>query len=656
MEQIRQSILLSHSYTRDRRRLDSSSAHRLEGISIRELFGDAGRSCHTSITINNAALTQSNRIESSITALDPLSVEHKPQRQHPPNQPIMIVTSRPAFRSASVSSDATCASYESMTTSSSDSGSSKYGVKLRSPLTPATPPQMEHHLGFHKGQHSAQPSIVEMDREGDNDAATVRSSSMRTYREGDERGMTWFAPMTTMDKAGEGERESASPVGLVPGPMRISLRDEGVVPKEPIDTAIEIQINGKASSSVALPRSPTSRYYEASLSIHAALIERLSSMQMLDAPVTPEQVAIWLYGTASRAVRPQAVHTQTPQSGASTSRFSRPFLKIATALSASGSSKSPASGPNSAASAPSGRTVVLGHQLPAGTSVKTARSRSTNAESSSGSSGWRRSFLGGRPTSKPQRPKSMQIPAEVRISKGGIKQYDDDEKRWLPATRETARRFSMSGESDVNNLSDVAPSFSSSTRRPSSLLNRVSSAHQSFTSAASSVFLPTPAEEKEAFDFMSGMAPTSSTATEVHPRSSSISKEGTGNGRFVKMLRRISGHSWGEDPSRPAAAVRGKQRPLSTADMTRLPASCGSFGSLNSSAMRPPSILTAKSDQGELLPPVMPACKPHSSSRSLTDVRTLNSVDEEPIGEKTPSDSLERPVIQERSSSLQTVV
>ena len=566
----------------------------------------------------------------------------------------MIVTSRPAFRSASVSSDATCASYESMTTSSSDSGSSKYGTKLRSPLTPATSPPTEHHLGIHKGQHSAQPSIVQTDREGDNDAATVRSSSMRTYREGDERGMTGFTPMTIMDKAGEGE--NASPVGLVPEPMRFSLRDEGVVPREPIKPGVEIQINGEASSSVASPASPISRYHEVGLSSQAISIERLSPLQMLNTPVTPEQVCIWLYGTANRAVRPQAVHVQTRQSSASTSRFSRPFLKIATALSASGSSKSPASGPNSAASAPSGRSIVLGHQLPAGTSVKTARSRSTNAESPSGSSGWRRSFLGGRPASKPQRPNSMQIPADVRISKGGIKQYDDEEKRWLPATRETARRFSMSGESDDNNLSDVAPSFGSSTRRPSSLLNRVSSAHQSFTSAASSVFLPTPAEEKDAFDFISGMASSSSTATDVHPRSASISKEGTSNGRFVKMLRRISGHSWGDDPSRPAAAVRGKQRPLSTADMTRFPASCGSFGSLNSSAMRPRSISTAKSDQGELLPPVMPACKPHSSSRSLTDVRTLNSVDEEPIGEKTPSDSLERPVIQERSSSLQTVV
>ncbi|GHJ89367.1 hypothetical protein NliqN6_5769 [Naganishia liquefaciens] len=548
----------------------------------------------------------------------------------------MIVTSRPAFRSASVSSDATCASYESMTTASSDSGSSKYGIKLKSPLSPATPPQIEHHL---KGRHSAQPSIVETDREGDNDAATVRSSSMRTYREGDERGMTGFAPMTTIEKPMGAQGEASA--GLVPGPMRFSLRDEGAVPRESMETRVEIQINGEASSSV--PHPPVSRYQE-----------------MLDAPVTPEQVAIWLYGTADRAVRPRPPHVESRQSSASTSRFSRPFLKIATALSASGSSKSPVSGPNSAASAPSGRPFVLGHALPAGTSIKTARSRSTNAESyhsPTGSSGWRRSFLGSRPASKPKRPKSMQIPADVRIGKSGIKQYDEEEKRWLPATRETARRFSMSGESDDNNLSDVAPSFGSSTRRPSSMLNRVSSAHQSFTSAASSVFLPTPAEEKEAFDFTSGVAPSSSTAMDVHPRSSSISKEGSSNGRFVKLLRRISGHAWGEDQSRARVAARGKQRPLSTADMTRFPASCGSAGSLYSTASRPRSISTAKSDQGELLPPVMPACKPHSSSRSLTDVRTLNSVDEEePIGDKTPMDSLERPAIQERSSSLQTVV
>lgn len=579
----------------------------------------------------------------------------------------MIVTSRPAFRSASVSSDVTCASYESMTTASSDSGSSKYGTsKPRSPLSPATPPppQTEHHLASHKGQQSAQPSIVETDKEGDNDAATVRSSSMRTYREGDgERGLTGFTPMTAIEKTRGGIQ--GAQVGLVPGPMRVSLRDEGAVSREPIGTGVEIQINGEGSVSLDVP--PGSRYKEVSSqgfqNDHA-----LIASQMLDADVTPEQVAIWLYGTADRAFRPQPVAINPRQTSASTSRFSRPFLKIATALSASGSVKSPASGPNSAASAPSGRQSALGYQLPAGTSMKTSRSRSSNADSNNsptGSTGWRRSFLGSRPASKPQRPKSMQIPvvaaADVRIGKNGTKRYDDDEKRWLPATRETARRFSMSGESDDNNLSDVAPSFASSTRRPSSMLGRVSSAHQSFTSAASSVFLPTPKEEREetAFDFLAGLAPPVSTATEIHPRSSSITKDGTtSNGRFVKMLRRISGHGWNADPSRITAtsdsgherrsSVRGKQRPLSTADMTRFPASFSSFGT----ADRPRSASTATSDQGALRPPVMPASKPHSSSRSLTDVRTLNSVDEEPTGERIPTDF---PVIQERNSSLQTV-
>jgi hypothetical protein len=296
--------------------------------------------------------------------------------------------------------------------------------------------------------------------------------------------------------------------------------------------------------------------------------------------------------------------------------------------------------------------------------MKTSRSRSSNADSNNsptGSAGWRRSFLGTRPP-KTQRPKSMQAPSNVRIGKDGPKRYDDLEKRWLPATRETARRFSMSGESDDNNLSDVAPSFASSMelgkngrRRPSSMLGRVSSAHQSFTSAASSVFLPTPKEEREAFDFLSGLAPSSTTATDIHPRSSSISKDGS-NGRFVKMLRRISGHGWREDTSRINAVEQGlkarpgKQRPLSTADMPRFPTSFGSFGSATGDIKH----LSVTTPQCQLQPPVMPSSR--YSSRSLTDVRTLNSVDEEGAPDAAADLDMERPAIQERSSSLQTVV
>jgi hypothetical protein len=126
------------------------------------------------------------------------------------------------------------------------------------------------------------------------------------------------------------------------------------------------------------------------------------------------------------------------------------------------------------------------------------------------------------------------------------------------------------------------------------------------------------------------------------------------------MLRRISGHGWREDTSRINAVEQGlngrpgKQRPLSTADMPRFPTSFGSFGSTTGDIKH----LSVTTPQCQLQPPVMPSNR--YSSRSLTDVRTLNSVDEEGApasSEDAAADlDMERPAIQERSSSLQTVV
>lgn len=419
---------------------------------------------------------------------------------------------------------------------------------------------------------------------------------------------------------------------------------------------------------------------------------------MLDVDVTPVQVATWLYGSPDGRPQSKAVHlsandAKSRRSSNPTSRFSRPFLKIATAWSASGSLKSPTSAPNSATSPGKQRQIILGQQLPPGTSMKTSRSKSSNIESNRASptgsaTSWRRSFLGGRPASKVQpRPKSMQVVSDVRAEVEAARGYDDVEKRWIPAAREAVRRFSMSGESDDNNLSDAAPSFASSMesafaksgrlRRPSSMLHRVSSAQRSFTSAASSVFLPTPAEEREEFSFISGIAPSSSAATaavskDVHVRTSSASKDGATNRRFIKLLRRISGHGWEEEdstrrvtsPESQYGDKKGTTRELSRgcADMARFPASFSSYGSATEESGCPPPLSTAinSSIKDEFAPPVMPAANSRPYSRSLTDVRNLKSVDEEELplpaspGEREPEAI--RPAIQERSSSLQTVV
>lgn len=155
----------------------------------------------------------------------------------------MIVTSRPAFRSASVSSEATVASYESMTSGSSGSEYGRQGNKLGSPLSPATPPQIEHLLGTRGKEEFAQPNIMETDREGDNDAATVRSPSMRTYREGDDRGLSGLKALSSMSTSEKPRLETRLPQsGLVPGPMRVTLRDEGAVEGKKAEQSIGIQI------------------------------------------------------------------------------------------------------------------------------------------------------------------------------------------------------------------------------------------------------------------------------------------------------------------------------------------------------------------------------------------------------------------------------
>jgi hypothetical protein len=268
----------------------------------------------------------------------------------------------------------------------------------------------------------------------------------------------------------------------------------------------------------------------------------------------------------------------------------------------------------------------------------------------------------------------MQIVSDARAEVEAARCYDEEEKRWIPAARESIRRFSMSGESDDNNMSDAAPSFASSMesafaksgrRRPSSMLQRVSSAQRSFTSAASSVFLPTPAEEREEFTFASGIVPSSAPAKtkDVHVRGSSASKDGSSNHRFIKLLRRFSGRRQKENSLR---RVTSPEIPLSDqsahADLARFPASFSSYGSGTEEAGCPPPLSSTihNSVKDEFPPPTMPAGNPRLYSQSLTDVRNLKSVDEEELplpaspGEREP-DTL-RPAIQERSSSLQTVV
>lgn len=87
-----------------------------------------------------------------------------------------------------------------------------------------------------------QPSIIETDREADNDAATVRSPSMRTYREGDDHGLTGLAALSSREKPRHEARLSQS--GMVPGPTRVTLRDEGAVEgKRDSERSMGIQIN-----------------------------------------------------------------------------------------------------------------------------------------------------------------------------------------------------------------------------------------------------------------------------------------------------------------------------------------------------------------------------------------------------------------------------
>lgn len=467
----------------------------------------------------------------------------------------------------------------------------------------------------------------------------------------------------------------------------------------------------------------TSRYVTSSTS-NLLWYSSFFPYQRLDVEVSPEDVKAWLGPPAIRNTpqpyRPLSVSAINPDgrsrqsSGGSTSRFSRPFIKIATALSGSSSTKSPSSGPNSATSTASRTQIILGQQLPPGTNMKTTRSRSTNATSPT-SNGWRRSFLGPRPTSgMQQRPKSMQIVPRVDHD-AVVACYDDDEKRWIPAVTEPARRFSMSGESDDNNLSDVAPSFASSlsgsgaaksrTNRTSFLLRRVPSAQRSLTSAGSSVFLPTPAEEKDegsAFDFVSGLGPSTLSTTGMkgaRPRTSSASKDGASNGRFIKMLRRISGQGWKEDDQlrrvtspdsvksdRRTSVLSHRARTPDTTQpseyfhainqSSRAPASFSSFATTNVEPAGCPPPSSGHVNQMDLAPPLMYINRPQSHRLSAENVSSLHSVDEEEsatpgqlvtpgvtpgITERNPYVNMdtcsagERPAVQERSSSLQTV-
>lgn len=471
-----------------------------------------------------------------------------------------------------------------------------------------------------------------------------------------------------------------------------------------------------------------SGYWKPCVSTHHSI-----HIQLLDVEVSPDQVKAWLgpprTRIANQASQPLSVSASNPNgrsrqdSIGSTSRFSRPFIKIATALSGSSSTKSPTSGPSSATSTASRTQIILGQQLPAGTSMKTTRSRSTNATSPT-SNGWRRSFLGPRPTSRmQQRPKSMQVVPQID-NDAVVACYDDEEKRWIPAVTEPARRFSMSGESDDNNLSDVAPSFASSLsgsgpaksgrNRTSFLLRRVPSAQRSqrsITSAGSSVFLPTPQEEKDeevAFNFASGLGPATLSTSGMkgnRPRTSSASKDGVSNGRFIKMLRRISGQGGKEDDqlrrvTSPDSIKSDKRQSVAshraqTPDISqpseyfqhgitnsRPPASFSSFvvnraAAVESTGCPPPLSSSHLSQATDLAPPLMYINRPQSHRVSAENVSSLHSVDEEEsvtpcqmvtpgvtpgitetnpymdIGGSAPG---ERPVVQERTSSLQTVV
>jgi hypothetical protein len=161
----------------------------------------------------------------------------------------------------------------------------------------------------------------------------------------------------------------------------------------------------------------------------------------------------------------------------------------------------------------------------------------------------------------------------------------------------------------------------------------------------------------------------------VHVRTSSASKDGATNRRFIKLLRRISGHGWKGDNSLRRVTSPEFQYGDTTgttpessrgyADMARFPASFSSYGSGTEESGCPPPLSSAinSSIRDEFAPPVMPAANSRPYSRSLSDVRdarNLKPVDEEELplpaspGEREPEPL--RPAIQERSSSLQTVV
>lgn len=137
-----------------------------------------------------------------------------------------------------------------MTSDTSGSDYSKANIRKRgSSLAPTTPPQSEHPLTAPaKGQliqRVSSPTILEADKEGDNDAATVRSPSMRTYREGDDRKFAGFSGFTSIQR--QQDQTPTKEAGLVPGPVRVQLTDEGVRTNVTPEShqAVQIQVDGE---------------------------------------------------------------------------------------------------------------------------------------------------------------------------------------------------------------------------------------------------------------------------------------------------------------------------------------------------------------------------------------------------------------------------
>ncbi|KAJ9110888.1 hypothetical protein QFC19_001397 [Naganishia cerealis] len=117
-----------------------------------------------------------------------------------------------------------------MTTDTSGSDYARGAIirKRGASLAPTTPPPNDQPLVAPTKVQvvSSSPTILEMEKEGDNDASTVRSPSMRTYREGDDKRLAGFGGFTSIHQ--QQDQMQNEEVELVPGPVRVSLTDEGV--------------------------------------------------------------------------------------------------------------------------------------------------------------------------------------------------------------------------------------------------------------------------------------------------------------------------------------------------------------------------------------------------------------------------------------------